>query len=478
MAAWVILPPEWRTEARALIALALPLILGNLAQGVIWATDLIYLGRLGPDALAAASLGINLYVPFIVMGQGLLSALSPLIARERGRMAHSVRDVRRTVRQGLWIAVALVIPCWIVLWQCAPILRAIGEDPGLANDAGIFVRILMWSLLPYFLHLALRNYIAALERALWVTIILFATMIINAVGGWVLIFGHLGAPMLGLRGAAFASATSNLFLCVGLATVVMWGKDFRRYRIFGRFWRADWPRFVAILRLGVPIAAMIVLEVGVFNLAVIFMGLIGRTSLAAHAIAIQLAASTFMVPLGIAQAATVRVGFGYGAGDHGLIARAGWLAILIGVGFMALMALMLTVIPRPLIGIFLDLRNPANAEVIRVALGFLSIAALFQVFDGVQTIGANVLRGLQDTRWPLIYALFGYWVVGLGVGLLLAFPFGLKGLGIWMGLASGLATVAVLVSIRWLRREKLGLLPTHATDLLDLEIIGDRRTRM
>jgi multidrug resistance protein, MATE family len=367
--------------------------------------------------------------------------------------------VRRTVRQGLWVAVTLVVPSWLVLWHAEALLLLLGQSPALAAPAGVFVQIVMWSLLPYFLHLALRFYIAAMERAFAVFVILFATVIVNGVAGWALIFGHLGLAPMGLPGAALGSAISNLFLCAGLALVIVTSPHFRRYHIFGRWWRADWSRYAKIWTLGLPIATMILLEVGVFNAAVFAMGLLDRTALAAHAIAIQIAAFAFMVPMGVSQAATVRVGLGYGSGDAAMITRAGWIAFAIGVGAMCVTATALIVFPRALVGIFIELDDPANRAVVATAVSFLGVAALFQIVDGAQVVGAGVLRGLHDTRWPMIYAAIGYWVVGLGIGITLAFPLHWRGLGIWLGLASGLAAVAVLVMARWLQRERLGLVP-------------------
>lgn len=456
------LSTPWRTEARALLTLAMPLILGNLAQSMIYATDLVLLGRLSADALAAGSLAVNIYGPFLMFGTGLLSALAPMIASERGRMRHSVRDVRRSVRQGFWVAATLTVPSWLILWHGEAILLALGQDPALSAMGGQFLQIVMWSLPAYFVHLALRFYISAMERAFAVFAVLFATVVVNGVIGWALIFGHLGLPAMGFTGAALGSAISTVFLCAGLAVVVVTSRNFRRYRLFGRWWRADWQRYAAIWKLGLPIAIMILLEIGVFNAAVFVMGSIDRTSLAAHAIAIQIAAFAFMVPMGIGQAATVRVGLGYGSGDRGLITRAGWLAFAIGVGFMCTTALSLLLFPRAMVGIFLDLNDPANTAIIATAVSFLAVAALFQVVDGAQVVGAGVLRGLHDTRWPMVYAAIGYWGIGLGVGLTLAFSFALRGVGIWLGLASGLAVVAVLILIRWMRREALGLVPHTA----------------
>lgn len=449
----------WRTEARALTVLALPMIFGNLAQTIIQATDLILLGRIDAAALAVGTLAFNLYVPLLVFGIGLMAAVSPLVAAERGRRRHSVRDVRRTVRQGMWLAVTLTIPCWLILWNAPALLLLLGQEADLAAKAGGFVRIVMWSLLPIFLFFALRNFISAVERPNWGAAVLGAQIVVNAVLGWALIFGHLGLPAMGINGAALASALANTFVFVALAFVVTFAKPFRRYAIFGRFWRADWPRYAQLAKIGLPIAVTLLFEVTVFAGAVFLMGLIGRDSIAAHAIALQIAAATFMVPLGLSQAATVRVGLAYGAADLPGIMRAGWTAVVIGTGFMAVMALALLLVPLPLIGIFVDVTDPANANVITLATSFLIVAAVFQIADGAQVVGAGVLRGLQDTRLPMVYAAFGYWVVGIGVGTLLAFPLKMQGLGIWIGLASGLAVVAVLMLWRWSRREALGLVP-------------------
>jgi len=247
-----------------------------------------------------------------------------------------------------------------------------------------------------------------------------------------------------------------------IAIVVLTDRRFRRYRLFGRFWRADWPRFRALWHLGLPIGATLVFEVAVFNAATFLMGLIGAASLAAHSIAIQIASLTFMVPLGLAQAATVRIGRAHGARDAEGIRRAGWTAYIMGVGFMVLMALAMILAPRALVGIFLDLEVPANAPVIELAVSFLAVAALFQVMDGGQAVAAGMLRGLHDTRVPMIYAGLGYWCVGLLLGVVLAFWFGLAGIGLWIGLATGLTVVALLLLGRWLRRERLGLMaPGH-----------------
>ena len=439
--------------------LAYPMVLTNLAQSLIHATDVVLLGRVGPTTLAAAALGVNLYVACLIFGLGLVTAAAPMIARERGRKFNSVRDVRRTVRQTMWAAVIIVLPMWAMLWNAEKVLILLGQEPALAADAQSFVRFLMWGLLPAFLYFVLRNFLAALERPLWALIVATCAVIFNAAVNTCLIFcvPAIGLPPLGLTGAGIGSACTILLEFVGIALIVTRHRHFRRYHLFGRFWRPDWARFREVWRVGLPIAVTLTLEVGVFNAAVFLMGIIGTASLAAHQIAIQIAALSFMVPMGLGQAVTVRVGGAWGRGDREGIARAGWTAFVLGTGFMALMALVMWAAPHALVSIFIDVDNPVNRAVVPLAVSFLALAALFQIVDGAQAVGAGMLRGLHDTTIPMLYALFGYWVVGMGVGAGLAFGLGWDGVGIWTGLASGLAVVAVLMIARWTRRERLGL---------------------
>jgi MATE family multidrug resistance protein len=448
----------WAGEARATLALAWPLILTNIAQALIHATDVVLLGWAGPRTLAAGTLGVNIYYAFLIFGMGLVMAAAPMIAKELGARRHSVRDVRRTVRQAMWAATAVAAPVWLVLWNTKVLMIAIGQDPELAQDAQTFVRALQWGLLPYLFYLILRSFISALEKPLWSLLVGLVAVIFNGVVNYGLIFGKLGLPELGLLGAGIGSALANLLMFLGMALVVTRHRQFRRYRLFGRFWAADWTRFREVWRLGLPVAVTLGLEITIFNAAVFLMGLIGTAAIAAHAIAIQIAALTFMVPMGLAQAVTVRVGLAYGRRDKSGIARAGWTAFAMGVGFMSLMALLILAMPHRLVTIFLDPADPANGPVIATAISFLFVAALFQVFDGAQAVGAGMLRGLHDTRVPMLYAAFGYWVIGLATGVGLGFGLGWEGVGIWVGLASGLAAVSVLMILRWSRRERLGLI--------------------
>ena len=447
----------WATEGRALVRLSIPLIIGNLAWSLIAATDLFLLGRLSADAVGAGALAMNLYHGFLIFGVGIGAAVSPMIARERGRRLHSVREIRRSVRQSLWSVVALCIPVWLLLWHCEALLLMLGQNPDLAAMAKGLMRGLQWSLLPYLCFMVLRNYMSALERPVWGVVIVVAALPVNALAGWCLIFGHLGAPPLGLFGAGLAGTFTALFMAGGSIILVLCDRQFRRYHLFGRLWAPDWPRFRYVWALGLPIALTLALEVTVFNASAFMMGLFGRAALAAHAIAIQISALCFMVPMSIGQAATIRVGFRYGQNDRAALGAAGWFALILGVGFAGIAAMILFVFPRPLIAIFLDIDTPSNREVTALAVSYLSIAALFQLVDCSQAIGAGALRGLHDTRIPMLFAAAGYWVLGIGIGAFLAFRGGLAGVGIWLGLAAGLSVVAMLMVTRWGMRERFGL---------------------
>jgi multidrug resistance protein, MATE family len=454
-----IAPTPWRDEFRATLSLAWPLILTNVTMMLINATDVFLLGRVGPEALAASAMGSGIVIAMLLFGIGLVTAASPMMASKIGAMPHSVRDVRRTFRQSLWAAVAVTIPIWILLWFSTPLLLAAGQPEELARDTGMFIGTLQWMILPALGTVALRSFMSALESPRWTLVAGIAAVIVNAVVNYGLIFGKLGLPAWGLWGAGIGSSVTSLFQFLFLVGVTYLHPKFRRYHLFGRFWRSDWPRFKEICRLGFPIALHMGFEASVFAAAVIIMGYISTEAVAAHAVAIQIASMTFMVPMGIAQAATVRVGIGYGQSDNDAISRSGWAAFVLGVGFMVAMALLIWIMPRSLAEIFIDPEMAGNVRVLDIAVGYLGIAAIFQIVDGAQVVGAGMLRGLHDTKWPMLFAAFGYWVIGIGVGAMLAFWGKWDGVGIWVGLATGLAIVAVLIVYRWLSREKLGLMP-------------------
>ncbi|MEO6225528.1 MAG: MATE family efflux transporter [Sphingomicrobium sp.] len=446
----------WSEELRATLKLAWPLILANLTQQLIQATDILLMGRLGATQLAAATLALNLTFTLNLLLLGLVTASSPMMATALGQRFNAVRDVRRTFRAGLWLIAIAMPPYWLLLWHVGAFMRAFGIDETLASQGQTFLRAYMWCAAPWLLFQLLRNFVSSLQHPriiLWLSI---AGIALNALLSSSLIFGHFGLPAFGLLGGGIGSTLTWLVLCGALIAVAIRGRRYRRFHLLGNWWRFDRQRTLAMVRLGWPIGATMALEMGVFALAAYFMGWIGAPTVAAHAVALQVAAITFMVPLGLGQAATVRVGLALGGGDGDALSRAGWTAWALGAGFMGAMAILMWIFPRELVTLFLR-DSPANAGVIALAVSFLRVAAAFQLVDGAQVIGAGMLRGLHDTRWPLLFAVVGYWVVGLGIGIWLAFARDWRGVGIWVGLASGLAAVAVLMLARWIMRDRLGL---------------------
>jgi MATE family multidrug resistance protein len=452
----------WGGELGASLALAWPLILANFTQQIIQATDVLLMGRLGATQLAAATLALNLTFTFNLLMLGLLTASSPMMATALGQRSNAVRDVRRTFRAGLWLLIFTLPPYWLMLWHVGDLMRLFGQSDELASQGQIFLRAYMWCTGPWLLFQLLRNFVSALQRARVVFWLSLAGIGLNALLSWTLIFGHFGMPRLGLLGGGLGSTLTWFIMCGALVAFIFSDRRFRRFHLFGNWWRFDGQRTLAMVRLGWPIGLTMALEMGVFALAAYFMGWIGAPAVAAHAVALQIAALTFMIPLGLGQAATVRVGLALGRGDEAGVTRAGWTSWVLGVGFMGTMAIGIWAFPRELVTLFLD-DVPSNAVVIGLAVSFLRVAAAFQLVDGAQVIGAGMLRGLHDTRWPLLFALFGYWIVGLGIGAWLAFGRDWQGVGIWIGLAAGLAVVAALMLARWMMRDRLALArPAHS----------------
>jgi MATE family multidrug resistance protein len=446
-------------EMRALIRLAAPLVIANLLHMAIYATDVIFVARLGTTELAAATLGVYLYSVIMWALIGLTGACAPVIAAELGRRRHAVRQVRRSFRMAMWLSVVASLPFIVLLLNGERLMLLADQDPVVAARAGAFLDILVLAMIPATASGVMRVTASALGRPGWATAITAVALGVNLLGNWLLVFGHAGFPALGLEGSAIANVVTNLAMLAAYAAVLMLDRRMRRYRLFGKWWRTEWSRMREIARLGIPIALTMTFEGALFSSAGFLMGLIGVTEVGAHAIALQIAAIAFQVPFGVAQAATIRVGMAYGARDRVWIARAGWVALAGGIGFMAVTASLLVLFPRAFISIYVDPDAPENARLVVLALQYLVVAAFFQLFDGAQAVAAGVLRGLQDTRMPMIIAAFGYWVIGFGTAILLGFGLHWQGFGIWIGLAAGLAAVSVLLLWRWNRRDSLGLIP-------------------
>ncbi|WP_332691234.1 MATE family efflux transporter [Devosia sp.] len=447
---------SWGAELRATFALAWPLVIAQLAQNALTATDVIMLGWLGPRYLAAGTLATTFLMPFFVGGIGIVGAVAPLVAQARG--AREIRSVRRIVRQGMWAAILLAALMVPVLLQIRPIFAVLGQDPGLAIMSEQYIQIGVWMLFPALAMVALRSFLSAFDATRIILLITIGGVIFNALTNYALMFGNFGMPRLELRGAAIATVLSNLLMFGLMLAYVLRHRRFRRFYVLMHFWRPDWVRFREIFRIGTPIGLTILAEVGLFTAAALLMGRLGTDEVAAHAVALQCASMAFMVPLGLGIAATVRVGRAYGSSDPEGIRKAGWTAFALGTGFMAISCVLFLTIGPTIVSWFLDPRLPENANALALAATFLVVAGVFQLVDGAQVVAAHALRGLSDTKIPMVLAIVGYWVVGLPVAYILGFVVGWRGVGIWIGLAAGLAFVAVVLVIRFAMRERLGLL--------------------
>ena len=448
---------SWRTELAATLRLSWPLALANLLQMATYAVDVVFIARIGPRELAASSLAVSLFGTVLWVFIGLTGAVAPLIAAELGARAHAVREVRRSVRMGLWLAVATGLAGMALCAFGEEIMLATGQEAQVSRLAGGYLDLLIWSFVPMIAASVLRSFVSALGRPIFATAITGLGIVVNALANYAFVFGNWGAPALGLEGAAIATILTSLAVLGFYLAAIRYDRRLRRYRLLGNWWRHEWSRLVEIVRIGTPIGLTTLAEAGIFGGAAFLMGRIGATELAAHALALQIAALAFQIPFGIGQAATIRVGYHYGARDAAAMGRAGWAAITTGTAFMAVSALSIVLFPRLFLSIYIDVDAPRNAAVVAAALSYLKVAAAFQLFDGVQAVAGGSLRGLQDTRVPMWLSIFSFWVPGLGTCIALGFFTPLAGLGVWIGLALGLVVLSVLLMWRWLARERLGL---------------------
>jgi len=455
----------WLLEGRELLRLAVPMAATQLAQMAILATDTVMLGHYSKQALAGGALGNVIYFMIWLLGSGMPMAVSPVIAHVQGRHSASIkprdrRDVRIAVRMGLWSVVLWSLPLLSFLIFTHPLLLFFRQEPGLAADAATFVSGLAFGL-PFALGFqVLRSFSTALSRAVPPMVVMVLAILWNAGFDYALIFGHFGFPEMGLYGAGIASASSNIFSFVAMLAVCLTVPALKRYRILHRLQHADWTCFAELFRLGLPIGITMLFEVALFNGAALVIGTFGLASLAAHQIAITIPSLTFMVPLGIGQAATVRVGLAAGAGDGIAARRAGFTAIAMAVVFMSGTAVLLLLWPRQIATLWLP-DIPDNADVLAFAVSFLHIAAAFQLVDGMQVTASLSLRGLKDARGPMWLAGASYWLAGAPVGLALAFWGHLQGFGIWLGLAFGLLVAAITLTTRFALLSKKKLQGEH-----------------
>jgi len=442
------IPLGHAAHLRAVLALGLPLIGSHLAQFAIGLTDAIMLGRYSIDALAAEVLGGALFFVLFLLGSGFAWAVMPLVATAAA--ADETAQIRRVTRMGLWISIgfgALTLPLFLASGR---LFLAAGQAPGIAALAQDYLLPHGLGMVPALVVMVLKSYLAALERArvvLWVTL---AAVGLNALANYLLIFGNWGFPELGIRGAGLASLIVQTAAMGVMVLYVI--RATPEHTLFRRFWRPDREALGRVFRLGWPIGLTNLAEVGLFAASSVMMGWLGAVPLAAHGIALQITSAVFMVHLGLSNAATIRAGRAMGQGDA-LALRRGALAALGLAGAVAAASMgLFLALPGPLIGLFLDPADPGRAAVIALGTGLLAAAALFQLVDAAQVMALGLLRGVQDTRVPMVIAAVGYWLVGMPVAWGLGFGLGWGGVGVWLGLAAGLAVAGVAMMARfWLR---------------------------
>lgn len=441
--------PSYVVQAKDLLVLGLPIIGSHLAQMLLHVTDTVLLGWYGVNELAAVVLGSSMFFVVFILGSGFGISVMGMVASALGRGDET--QVRRETRMGLWLSILyslLIVP---LFWWSGSILLAAGQKPEVAALAQDFLRIAGFGMMPALLIMTLKSYLAALEKTqvvLWVTL---AAVLVNLVVAWAFIFGRLGAPELGVRGAAMASLASQIITFLLLALFAALSEGSRRFHLFQRFWRPDWTAFARVLRLGLPVGLTGLAESGLFVAASVMMGWIGTVELAAHGIAMEVTALAFMVHLGLSNAATVRVGRAEGESDASAMREVALTATVLSLGFGCLMVAAFVALPKPIISLFIDMSKPEAAAILTFGAALLAISALFQVFDAMQVIALGLLRGVQDTRGPMWVAVLSYWVVGVPTSYVLAFPLGLGGVGLWLGLTVGLAAAASLLMLRFWR---------------------------
>ena len=426
-------------EVRSILSLAAPVVGVQLGMMLMGTVDVMMLGRLDSTALAAGALGNAISMGLLMFPFGVLMGLDPLVSQAFGAQDH--RRIGLHLRRGLILAVVLSVPVCLLMWDTEGVLRLLGQKEPVVLLASQYIRALIPGNVAFLLFAVLRQTLQAMS-IVWPALAAIAVAnVINVLANYALIFGHLGLPRLEVLGSALATSTSRWCMCIGLAVAAI--------PILKPYWQTISPdelrprRFGKLLRIGTPVGLQISLEMWVFATVAVLMGSLGARELAGHQIALNMAALTFMVPLGLAGAVATRVGNAIGRGDQAAARRSAVLSLWLGGAVMGIFGIVFWSFPAALSRLF-----TTDVEVIQMATLLLPIAAAFQVADGIQVVGAGILRGTADTRWPAVIALIGYWMIGLPVGVLLASRFGQGPSGLWWGLTLGLATVALLFLAR------------------------------
>ena len=433
---------EIRTEVRQMTRLAWPIVLAQLTQMSMGFIDTFMVADLGPEAIAALGAGNVIYFFYVIFAFGVLHAVSPMVAHAFG--AGDDVEIGRSVAQGLWVAVILSLLGMVVAFNVEPILLLTTIEPEVAALAGEYTSAMSWGMAANLGFIVFRSFCDAVNRTRVTMMIAFGAVIVNIFMDYGLIFGELGLPEMGAVGAGWATVVVRWFMLGALLLYVYQTKEFRRYRFLYRA-RLIRPRYLKqILKLGLPIGVTHSMEHGAFGATSLLMGTISTVALAAHQVSIMLAALAFMVPMGIGFAITARVGQGIGRRDPRGAALSGWVGIVIGTLFMCVTAAIFMLTPDTLATVFTD-----DPPVVELATGFLVMTGLFQISDGVQVLSIGALRGLKDTVRPMVTNLISYWLIGIPTGYILAFEFGMEGIGLWWGLVIGLSIAAVMHTLRF-----------------------------
>ncbi|MEN0118780.1 MAG: MATE family efflux transporter [Agrobacterium cavarae] len=438
---------SWAAHLRATLALGIPLIGAQLAQLGIHTTDMIIVGQLGAEKLAAMVLAGQFFFVVFIFGSGFSVAVVPMVANAYGQ--GDAISARRALRMGMWVAIVYWLLALGIFHNAERILVALGQNPNVAKLTGDYLAISKFGMLPGLLFYVMRGLVSAIGRA---SIVLYATiamLLINGVLAYALVLGHFGLPAMGMNGAAVVAVIVNLFSLVFIVVYIQTQEETRQYELFVRFWKPDWKALGEVLRLGLPISITILAEVTLFSAASILIGQIGTIELAAHGIALQLASLAFMIPLGLSQAATVRVGVAHGRGDYPNLIRAAITVYAVACVIAICGGILFAAVPERLGSLFLDERLPEAPQVLAYASTLIIMAGLFQLVDGIQAVAAGLLRGLKDARVPALLALISYWPIGFGLAWTMAFPLGFGGAGVWSGFVVGLSAAAIMLTTRF-----------------------------
>jgi multidrug resistance protein, MATE family len=428
-----------------MFALAFPVVIAELGWMTMGMVDTLMVGRLGPEAIGAVGLGSALFIAIGIFAMGMLLGLDTLVSQSFG--AGRLDECHRWLIHGVALSVLLTIPTTLLLFWVSANLDRWGMNPDVLRLMRPYLDAIAWSTLPLLVYFALRRYLQGLGVVRPIMVTLIVANLMNLAGNWLLIYGNLGAPALGVAGSAWATVLARITMAASLFVVIVRRERHRHPGLMDTPLSIEAARLRQLVALGAPAAGQLTLEVGVFAMASALAGRMLPASLAAHQIALNLAGFTYMVPLGVASAGAVRVGQAIGRRDAAGAARAGWTALLFGVVFMSVAAIAFVAIPRPLIGAF-----TTDTRVLEIGIALLAVAAVFQLFDGLQAVGTGVLRGLGETRLPMLWNLAGHWFIGLPIAYLLAFHFGFGVIGLWWGLSSGLIICGVALLIVWWRR--------------------------